>query len=58
MAGTESGNRMNLETFVQRNYMEKILRDANRRFRDMSNGQFELKLINVEDAGEGQKQRG
>lgn len=53
MAGTESGNRMNLETFVQRSYMERILRDANRRFRDMSNGQFELKLINVEDAGEG-----
>lgn len=53
MAGIESGNRMNLETFVQRSYMEKILRDANRRFRDMSNGQFELKLINVEDAGEG-----
>ena len=53
MAGTESGNRMNLETFVQRSYMEKILRDANRRFRDMSNGQFELKLIPVEDAGEG-----
>ena len=53
MAGTESGNRMNLETFVQRSYMEKILCDANRRFRDMSNGQFELKLINVEDAGEG-----
>lgn len=53
MAGTESGNRMNLETFVQRNYMKKILCDANRRFRDMSNGQFELKLINVEDAGEG-----
>lgn len=53
MAGTESGNRMNLETFVQRSYMEKILCDANRRFRNMSNGQFELKLINVEDAGEG-----
>ena len=53
MAGTESGNRMNLETFVQRSYMEKILCDANRRFRHMSNGQFELKLINVEDAGEG-----
>lgn len=53
MAGTESGNRMNLETFVQRSYMEKILCDANRRFRDMSNGQFELKLINVEDADEG-----
>lgn len=53
MAGTESGNHMNLETFVQRSYMEKILCDANRRFRDMSNGQFELKLINVEDAGEG-----
>ena len=44
---------MNLETFVQRSYMEKILCDANRRFRDMSNGQFELKLIPVEDAGEG-----
>ena len=53
MAGSESGNRMNLETFVQRSYMEKILCDANRRFRDMSHGQFELKLINVEDAGEG-----
>lgn len=53
MGGSESGNRMNLETFVQRSYMEKILCDANRRFRDMSNGQFELKLINVEDAGEG-----
>lgn len=53
MAGSESGNRMNLETFVQRSYMGKILCDANRRFRDMSNGQFELKLINVEDAGEG-----
>lgn len=53
MAGTESGNRMNMETFVQRSYMEKILCDANRRFRDMSNGQFELKLIPVEDAGEG-----
>jgi len=53
MAGTESGKHMNLETFVQRSYMEKILCDANRRFRDMSNGQFELKLINVEDAGEG-----
>ena len=37
----------------RRSYMEKILCDANRRFRDMSNGQFELKLINVEDAGEG-----
>lgn len=24
MAGTESGNRMNLETFVQRSYMEKF----------------------------------
>lgn len=53
MGGSESGNRMNLETFVQRSYIGKILCDANRRFRDMSNGQFELKLINVEDAGEG-----
>ena len=53
MAGSESGNRMNLETFVQRSYMEKILCDANRRFRDMSNGQFELRLIDVKDAGDG-----
>lgn len=53
MAGGESGNRMNLETFVQRNYMEKILRDANRRFRDMSRGQFELRLIDMEKAGTG-----
>ena len=37
-----SGNRMDLETYVQRYYLEKILYAANRRFANMSAGQFEF----------------
>ena len=58
MAGKESGYRMDLETFVQRSYMERILQDANRRFRDMSRGQFELRLIDTQRGGEGNKNNG
>ena len=48
---------MDLETYVQRYYLEKILYAANRRFRDMSAGQLELRMYNLEKAGEG-KTRG
>ena len=57
LSGNVSGSRMDLETYVQRYYLEKILYAANRRFQDMSAGQFELRMVDVEKAGEG-KNRG
>ena len=57
LSGNISGNRMDLETFVQRYYLEKILYSANRRFQDMSAGQFELRMVDAENAGKG-KNRG
>ena len=57
LSGNMSGNRMDLETFVQRYYLEKILLAANRRFFDMSAGQFELRMVDAENAGKG-KNRG
>ncbi len=53
LAGNVSGSRMDLETFVQRQYLEKILYAANRRFLEMSAGQFELRMYDLEKAGEG-----
>ncbi len=57
LAGKESHYRMGIETYVQRYYMEQILNAANRRFREMSAGQFELRMYDIEQAGEG-KNRG
>ena len=57
VSGNVTGSRMDLETFVQRYYLEKILDAANRRFREMSAGQFELRTVSLERAGEG-KNRG
>ena len=57
VSGNVSGSRMDLETYVQRYYLERILRAANRRFREMSAGQFELRMYGLEKAGEG-KNRG
>ena len=57
VSGNVSGSRMDLETYVQRYYLERILREANRRFREMSAGQFELRMYGLEKAGEG-KNRG
>ena len=52
-SGNVSGSRMDLETFVQRYYLERILYAANRRFQEMSAGQFELRMVGEEEAGEG-----
>lgn len=52
-SGTVSGGRMDLETYVQRTYLEQILYAANRRFQEMSAGQFELRMTDLEKAGEG-----
>lgn len=57
MSGNVSGSRMDLETYVQRHYLERILYAANSRFLDMSAGQFELRMVDIEKAGEG-KNRG
>ncbi len=57
LSGRVSGARMDIETFVQRYYLERILYHANRRFTVMSGAQYELRLLKAEDAGEG-KNRG
>ena len=57
LSGKVSGSRMDIETFVQRHYLKQILFATNRRFTEMSGGQFELRLIGISDAGQG-KNRG
>ena len=57
LAGNVSGSRMDIETFVQRYYLKRILCAANRRFHDMTGGQFELRMFDIEKAGKG-KNRG
>ena len=57
LAGKVSGARMDIETFVQRYYLERILFGANRRFMEMSAGQYELRMKDVDAAGVG-KNRG
>ena len=52
-AGNVSGSRMDLETYVQRCYLEKILYAVNIRFQEMSAGQFELRMYDLKKAGEG-----
>ncbi len=57
LAGQMTGARMDIETFVQRYYLERILDAANDRFQEMSAGQFELRMYDIEKAGDG-KNRG
>lgn len=57
LSGNVSGSRMDIETYAQRYYMDKILYAANSRFQEMSAGQFELRMYDLEKAGEG-KNRG
>ncbi len=52
VSGTQAeANKMDLETFVQRYYLNRILYDANQRFEQMTNGEYELRLKEIEDAG-------
>ncbi|NJP39519.1 SMC family ATPase [Oscillospiraceae bacterium HV4-5-C5C] len=57
LAGKVTGARMDLETFVQRYHLQRILYAANQRFRDMTAGQYELRMLGDEQAGDG-KNRG
>ncbi len=53
MSGNISGSRMDLETYVQRLYRSKILSSANKRFQEMSGGQYAFRMIRIASAGEG-----
>ena len=53
LSGNVTGSRMDIETFVQRYYLKQILYAANRRFAEMSAGQYELRMYRLEKAGEG-----
>lgn len=53
IAGKTTGNRMDLETYVQRYYMEHILAAANRRLNHMSAGEYELRLYDEKRAATG-----
>ena len=53
LSGRVTGSRMDIETYVQRCYLERILRAANRHFDQMSAGQFSLRMTDIEKAGEG-----
>ena len=52
-SGNVSGARMDLETYVQRYYLEKILQSANRRFYEMSRAHVELRMYELEKAERG-----
>ena len=53
LSGNVTGGRMDIETFVQRQYLEKILVSANKRFSSMTGGQFELRTYEIEKASQG-----
>ena len=53
LSGNTSGKHLDIETFVQRHYLSAILKAANLRFREMSAGQFELRLLPMEAAEKG-----
>lgn len=53
LAGQTSGARMDIETYAQRYYLEQSLRAANRRFAQMTAGQFQLRMTKLEQAGDG-----
>lgn len=53
LAGRETGARMDIETYVQRYYLNRILGAANLRFREMSAGQYELRMYADDRVGTG-----
>lgn len=53
LSGTKSGERMDLETYVQRYYFRQILQDANRRLLEMTNNEYEFRMVDRESAGAG-----
>lgn len=57
IAGKAKGSaKMDLETYVQRYYLRRILADANARFEKLSGGQFHLCIKDVEESGNGRNE--
>lgn len=52
-SGKVSGTRMDIETYVQRYYLQGILDAANRRYQQMTKGEFELRMVEDDKAGDG-----
>ena len=53
ISGRQTGkSKMDFETYVQRRYLEQILREANHRFLEMSGGQFLLQLKDAQQVGQ------
>lgn len=57
LSGKGKNDHVDIETYVQRYYLERILDAANKRFRDMSAGEYELRVTDIEEAGQS-KNRG
>ncbi len=57
LSGKVSGSRMDIETFAQRHYLERILNSANHRLYQMTAGEFEFRMLDLDNAGIG-KNRG
>ena len=53
LGGKMKGSRMDIETYVQRYYLQRILHAANRHFFEMSAGQYKLQMVADEEAGQG-----
>ncbi len=53
VAGKNTGKRMDLETFVLRTYLDQILKASNRRLYNMTSGQYELRMVDIDKASEG-----
>jgi len=51
--GKVTGARMDLETFVQRRYFSEIIDAANRRFYEMTDGQYQLLMKEIDEAQKG-----
>lgn len=51
--GDVTGQKMDIETYVQRYYLERILSRANFYYRKMTNNEFELHMTSLEEAGDG-----
>lgn len=58
LSGTYKGARIDLETFVLRYYLQDILEAANRRFRGMTGGEYELRLLDYEKGSQGRSNGG
>lgn len=58
LSGKKSGQKIPLETFVQRAYFETMLQAANERFRAMTGNQYELHLVDEEKGAQGRGDSG